>query len=158
MKYLLFFFFFVFSVSVTHSKDKDLEIFIVNLYPSIEHGVPTSPDAIQDRQTDLTFHDRTKYQVKVDKMRSKYIDALQKLMPASEQQNTEISEIEKTLLKGRFKLGRVVYVERKGKSGDAIFAKAFDFSPDTITQLKKEGNLAAKEAFVKCTQEYKKDN
>jgi len=68
-------------------------------------------------------------------MRSKYIDALQKLMPASEQQNTEISKIEKTLLKGRFKLGRVVYVERKEKSGNAIFAKAFDFSSDTITQL-----------------------
>ena len=136
----------------------DLEIFIVNLYPSIEHGVPTSPDAIQDRQTDLTFHDRTKFQVKIDKMRSKYIDALQKLIHASEQHNTETSEIKKTLLKGRFKLGRVVYVERKEKSGDAIFAKAFDFSSDTITQLKEEGKLAAKEAFVKCTHEYKKDN
>lgn len=133
----------------------ELEIFVVNLYPSVEHGVPTSPDAIQDRQTDLTFHDRTKFQVKIDKMRSDYIDALQKLMPVSEKQNTEASAIEQALLKGRFKLGRVVYVERKEKSDDTIFAKAFDFSPETIRQLKEEGKIAAEEAFVKCTQEHK---
>lgn len=135
----------------------DLEIFIVNLYPSIEHGIPTSPDAIQDRQTDLTFHDRTKFQVKIDKMRSDYIDALRKLMPISEKQNAEVSSIEQALLKGRFKLGRVVYVERKEKSGNTIFAKAFDFSPETIRQLKEEGKLAAQEAFVKCTKEYQKN-
>ena len=133
----------------------ELEIFVVNLYPSVKHGVPTSPDAIQDRQTDLTFHDRTKFQVKIDKMRSDYIDALQKLMPVSEKQNTEASAIEQALLKGRFKLGRVVYVERKEKSDDTIFAKAFDFSPETIRQLKEEGKIAAEEAFVKCTQEHK---
>ncbi len=133
----------------------DLEIFIINLYPSVENGVPTSPDAIQDRQIDLTFHDRTKFQVKVDKMRSNYIDALQKLMSSSGKQNSEAAAIEQTLLRGRFKLGRVVYVERKEKSGDSIFAKAFDFSPQTIRQLKEEGKLAAQEAFVKCTKEHK---
>ena len=135
----------------------NLEIFIINLYPSVEHGVPASPDAIQDRQTDLTFHDRTKFQVKIDKMRSDYIDALQKLMSESEKHDDNMSKIRNALLKGRFKLGRVVYVERKEKSGDTIFAKAFDFSPDTIKQLKYEGKLAAKEAFEKCTQEYKKN-
>ena len=113
-------------------KIPDLEIFIVNLYPSVKHGVPTSPDAIQDRQTDLTFHDRTKFQVKIDKMRSDYIDALQRLIHVSGKQNVEASAIEHDLLKGRFKLGRVVYVERKEKSGNTIFAKAFDFSPETI--------------------------
>lgn len=113
-------------------KIPELEIFIVHLYPSVEHGVPTSPDAIQDRQTDLTFHDRTKFQVKIDKMRSNYIDALQKLIHMSGKQNSETSAIEQALLKGRFKLGRVVYVERKEKSGDTIFAKAFYFSPETI--------------------------
>ena len=50
----------------------------------------------------------------------------------SGKQNSEASAIEQALLKGRFKLGRVVYVERKEKSGDTIFAKAFDFSPETI--------------------------
>ena len=78
-------------------------------------------------------------------------------MPESEKRNTEMSEIEKTLLKGRFNLGRVVYVERHEKSGDTIFAKAFDFSPDTIKQLKEEGKIAAKEAFARCTQEYEEN-
>ena len=81
-------------------KDKenipDLEIFIVNLYPSVEDGVPTSPDSIQDRQIDITFHDRTKFQVKIDKMGSEYIDLLQKLIPIAERQDVnavkEISE------------------------------------------------------------------
>ena len=132
----------------------ELEIFIVNLYPSVEHGVPASPDAIQDRQIDLTFHDRTKYQVKVDKMRSKYIDALKQLMSESDSQNPETSKIREKLLDGRFNLGRVVYVERKEKSGNTIFAKAFDFSPDTIAQLIEEGKLAAREAFIRCTHEH----
>ena len=134
----------------------DLEIFIVNLYPSVEHGVPISPDAIQDRQVDITFHDRTKFQVKIDKMRSDYIKALQKLIPIAEK-DTDVSAEKLTLLKGRFNLGRVVYVERKEQSGEIIFAKAFDFSPETIQQLKEEGRLAAKEAFVKCTQEYQEN-
>ena len=133
----------------------ELEIFIVNLYPSVEHGIPTSPDAIQDRQTDLTFHDRTKFQVKIDKMRSDYIVALQKLMPLSEK-DLDMSAEKLALLKGRFKLGRVVYVERKEKSGNTLFAKAFDFSPETIRQLKEEGKSAANEAFEKCTREYRK--
>ena len=157
-------------------KDKenipDLEIFIVNLYPSIEHGVPTSPDSIQDRQIDITFHDRTKFQVKIDKMRSEYIDLLQKLLSIAKKNDiqsvNEISEksttystkkddvLEKksSLWKNRFKLRRVVYVERKEKSGNTIFAKAFDFSPDTIKQLIKEGEDTADEEFVKCTNEY----
>ena len=135
----------------------ELEIFIVNLYPSVEKGIPASPDAIQDRQTDLTFHDRTKFQVKIDKMRSEYIKALKQLMPEPNKQNTERMKIGQSLLKGRFSLGRVVYVERHEKSGDTIFAKAFDFSPETIRQLKEEGKIAAKDAFVKCTQEHEEN-
>ncbi|MDH3678280.1 MAG: hypothetical protein OEQ12_08275, partial [Nitrosopumilus sp.] len=152
----------------------DLEIFIVNLYPSIEHGVPISPDSIQDRQIDITFHDRTKFQVKIDKMRSEYIDLLQKLIPIAEKQDLEavndileknsnyatkkddISNQKHTLLKGRFKIRRAVYVERKEKSGDTIFAKAFDFSPETLKKLRQEGETTAEEAFAKCTKEYEK--
>ncbi|WP_316505157.1 hypothetical protein [Nitrosopumilus sp.] len=33
----------------------DREIFVVNLCPSVKHGVPTSPDAIQNRQLILLF-------------------------------------------------------------------------------------------------------
>jgi len=132
----------------------DLDIFIVNLYPSVKHGVPTSPDAIHDRQVDITFHDRTKFQDHVDKIRNNYIDALQKLIPADGIQDSETSIIEKTLLKDRFKLGRVVYVERKETSGNTLFVKAFDFSPNTIHKLKEEGEVTAEEAFVKCTNEY----
>jgi predicted acylesterase/phospholipase RssA len=43
----------------------DLEVYIVNLYPSLEAEVPQEPDSIQDRETNIKFHDRTKYDLKV---------------------------------------------------------------------------------------------
>lgn len=151
----------------------DLEIFIVNLYPSVESGVPLSPDSIQDRQIDITFHDRTKFQVKIDKMRSEYIDLLKELVSIAKNRDAEkvdrlldqnssyagpkddaFLNKRNALMKNRFKLGRVVYVEREEKSGNTIFAKAFDFSPKTIRQLIKEGESRAQDAFVKCTAEY----
>ena len=78
-------------------------------------------------------------------------------MPKSGNLDAHTSKIRDTLLKGRFKLGRVVYVARKEKSGNTIFAKAFDFSSDTIKQLKREGKLAAEEAFQKCTNEFEEN-
>ncbi len=44
----------------------DLEVYIVNLYPSTENslqGVIADADVIQDREIDIKFHDRTKYDV-----------------------------------------------------------------------------------------------
>jgi predicted acylesterase/phospholipase RssA len=151
----------------------DLEIFIVNLYPSIEEGVPSSPDAIQDRQTDITFHDRTKYELRVDKMRTDYIELLDDLIRIAKSQNgAEVEALldqdtrkrkndgtfaqKRELIEGRFKIKRVVYVGRTEKAGSTIFGKAFDFSPKTIKELMKKGEDAAKKAFDKCTEEYEK--
>ena len=52
------------------------------------------------------------------------------------------------------RLGRVVYVERVEKTGSTIFGKAFDFSPETIRELKERGYDAAKSAFLRCTREH----
>ncbi|MGI9567528.1 MAG: hypothetical protein ACR2LL_11030 [Nitrosopumilus sp.] len=74
-----------------------------------------------------------------------------------EKQDLDVSAERLSLLKNRFRFGRVVYVERQEKSGNAIFAKALDFSPETIQHLKEEGRFAAEEAFLKCTQEFQKN-
>jgi hypothetical protein len=52
-----------------------LEVYIVNLYPTVEKGndLPADADTIQDREVDIRFHDRTQYDVKVAQMISDYI-------------------------------------------------------------------------------------
>jgi NTE family protein len=51
-----------------------LEIYIVNLYPTVdkENDLPADADTIQDREMDIRFHDRTQYDVKVAQLISDY--------------------------------------------------------------------------------------
>ena len=65
-----------------HEKEKltmevpHLEVYIVNLYPTVEEKdekPPQDSDTIQDRELDIRFHDRTNYDVKVANMVSDYI-------------------------------------------------------------------------------------
>jgi NTE family protein len=59
-----------------------LEVYIVNLYPSIEKegGPPLDDDLINDRMNDIRFHDKTKYDEKVAHMTSDYIDMARELL------------------------------------------------------------------------------
>jgi NTE family protein len=52
-----------------------LEIYIVNLYPTVEkeNELPADADTIQDREMNIRFHDRTQYDVKVAQLISDYI-------------------------------------------------------------------------------------
>jgi predicted HTH domain antitoxin len=53
-----------------------LEVYIVNLYPTVEEKdekPPQDSDTIQDRELDIRFHDRTNYDVKIANMVSDYI-------------------------------------------------------------------------------------
>ena len=52
-----------------------LEIYIINLYPTIEKRVdpPKDADTIQDRELDIRFHDKTKYDKKVAEMITDYL-------------------------------------------------------------------------------------
>jgi NTE family protein len=58
----------------------DLEVFIVNLYPSIENEVPAGADSIQDRELEIRFHDRTEYDVKVANITTDYLELAHKLI------------------------------------------------------------------------------
>ena len=148
----------------------ELEIFIVNLYPATEKGVPSSTDAIQDRQVDITFHDRTKYEVRIDQMRSDYVEMANDLKKLAEKHDPKmVEEIlernsrkqkngkfvkKRELVEEKFSLGRVVYVERTEEAGSTVFAKAFDFSPKTIKNLIDNGEKTAIIAFDRCTKSY----
>jgi NTE family protein len=52
-----------------------LEVYIVNLYPTVEkeNELPADADTIVDREMDIRFHDRTQYDVKVAQLISDYI-------------------------------------------------------------------------------------
>jgi NTE family protein len=59
-----------------------LEVYIVNLYPSIEKASspPKDDDLIEDRMNDIRFHDKTVYDEKVAHMTSDYIDMARELI------------------------------------------------------------------------------
>ena len=143
----------------------DLELYIINLYPAVEPGIPAAPDTILDRQTDIGFHDRTRYGIRVAKMRSEYIDLVSEMRKLAQENNLgdEVEKIlekktgnkkadgeDKTyddLVEGRFKIKKVVYAQRTEKSGAAICGKAFDFSEDTLKNLIKEGEDAGRVCY-----------
>jgi NTE family protein len=52
-----------------------LEVYIVNLYPTVEETseIPHDADTIQDREVDIRFHDRTQYDVEVAQMITDYL-------------------------------------------------------------------------------------
>jgi NTE family protein len=147
----------------------DLEVYIVNLYPSIEGEVPRDADAIQDREIDIKFHDRTKYDVKVAEMTSDYLELIEKLINIgykhAEDDSVFKADLEKLLnektkskkragekrtykdiLDGRADITKVVYIDRRD-DGNTIFGKAFEFSSKTIRELETAGYHDAKIAI-----------
>jgi predicted acylesterase/phospholipase RssA len=142
----------------------DLEVYIINLYPSLEAEVPQEPDSIQDREIDIKFHDRTKYDLKVAQVATDYIDLANDLIklakenrlsekvqaildkPAKSKKRDGTQRRYSDLLDGRFSIERAVYVEREDDR-DTIFGKAFDFSGSTITDLFEKGVAAGNKAF-----------
>lgn len=145
----------------------DLEVYIINLYPAIERTVPQDADSIQDREVDIKFHDRTKYDLKVADMVTDYTDLVEKLRELAEShglseqvENILDEEVERSikrsgykrmyrsLIEGRFAITRAVHVEREDDS-NAIYGKAFDFSEHTIKSLIDLGYRDALKAYNK---------
>jgi NTE family protein len=148
----------------------DLEVYIVNLYPSVENEVPLDADAIQDREVDIKFHDRTKYDVKVAEMTTDYIELIQQLINIGYKHAEQDSAFKddlfellnkkkikskkrrgerrmyKDLLNGRAAVTKVMYIDRRD-DGNTIFGKAFEFSSKTVGDLETAGYQDAKIAM-----------
>jgi NTE family protein len=163
-----------------------LEVYIINLYPTVERNQidpPKDADTIQDREIDIRFHDRTRYDVKVANMITDYLilhgqlknlaikcinaladddikKALQdkfeteykKLLDETEYKkphSTKRSMKHRTyrdLVEGRFDVTKVIYVNRLD-DGQTIFGKAFEFSRETMENLRVQGYKDAQVAF-----------
>ena len=123
---------------VRQTEVPDLEIYIVNLYPSTEKSlrdVIADADVIQDREIDIKFHDRTRYDIQAANTTTDYIDltkviielaikhtnnsnafqsdlkSILNLQTRSKGRNRKYMKYSE-LLNGRFSIIKVGYVER----------------------------------------------
>lgn len=160
-----------------------LEVYIINLYPTVERNQidpPKDADTIQDREIDIRFHDRTRYDVKVARMISDYLilhgqlknlaikcinaladddikkdlqykfeteynKLLDEMKPHSKGRSGS-SRTYRDLVEGRFDVTKVIYVNRLD-DGQTIFGKAFEFSRETMENLRVQGYKDAQVAF-----------
>ena len=160
-----------------------LEVYIINLYPTVERNQidpPKDADTIQDREIDIRFHDRTRYDVKVAEMISDYLilhgqlknlaikcinaladddikkdlrhkfdteyDKLLDEMKPHSKGRSGSSRTYRDLVEGRFDVTKVIYVNRLD-DGQTIFGKAFEFSRETMENLRVQGYKDAQVAF-----------
>lgn len=150
----------------------DLEIYIVDLYPTTEKGVPQAADEILDREFDILFHDRSKYDEKMARMVSDYVHMSRELIDLAEKKGANEDEIHKIidakaksmsrnginrqykdLLNGRFEITNVIRVERNEDGDNDIVGKAFDFSTRTIGQLREQGYKDGRACMEKMTKQ-----
>jgi predicted acylesterase/phospholipase RssA len=148
------------------NKDKpkvpNLEVYIINLYPSLEDNFPNDLDSIRDRDIDIKFHDRTKHDEQIAHVVTDYLDLIRTMMdiavskakdkkslqnefnnllesegPISKKRDGKTNRRYQDLVKGRFK----VTVRRIDRQNDnsTIFGKHADFSSITIDELIKKG-------------------
>jgi NTE family protein len=142
-------------------------VYIVNLYPSLDAEVPQEPDSIEDREVDIKFHDRTKYDLKIAQVPIDYIDLVNELVQLAK--DNKLSEKAEAILdrtakskkcdgtprkysdlpEGPFAIERTVYVEREDDK-DTIFGKAFDFSGSTIIDLFEKGEAAWSKVYERA--------
>jgi NTE family protein len=165
----------------------DLEVFIVNLHPSIRKHLPTDHDAVKDRQNDIMFGDRySHYDEKMAylladlgdvaaQMKKLSAEAISKARKESDKKKLkkkfddilatrtttatkgfndgELTKTYDALLKGQYKLTKVVRIERAERAdydyyADTISGKAGDFTAKTIGGLIEEGKRDATNASL----------
>ncbi len=148
----------------------DMEVYVINLYPAIEDELPNDADTIQDREMDIKVHGKTKDDVRLAEIATDYIEFAEQLESIAfkhskekeilkQEYNTLLDKETRTttrfgikprtyrdLVKGRFGITKVVYVERSD-DGNTIFGKATDFSSKTVNQLMEAGYEEAQTAI-----------
>lgn len=134
-----------------------LGICVINLHPKKQAEIPTDRDGVINRNTDITFSDRTQQEEAMLLLISDYIDLVRVLTNVARghgvkeeiiddllnqktrfhgvfQQNGRFREI----IEGRFQIDEIIEVNRKNDE-HTISNKIFDFSVNTIELLLKEG-------------------
>ena len=144
-----------------NKEQPDLELYVINLYPTVKKGIPNEPYSIQDRETDMRFQDRTSLNdiVSETNLISFMEDAIEDLKQSSQQTDLEdlkFSHKKKLKIfetmdnKIRYKTPKIlkfIKIERQEKVENSVFGKAFDFSRKTIEMLIEDGYKDAKKTI-----------
>lgn len=145
----------------------DLDIYVVDVWPTKEKGIPWDHDGTVDRKEDLLLNDKTDYDKKVADIVSDYIDFVKRLKDLAVEATNAVSDANKKkifennleeilkmkgksshrtagprnyqdLLNGRFDVN-VITIERTNNVEFDISNKMLDYSSDTIKQLMDDG-------------------
>jgi NTE family protein len=136
----------------------DLEVYIADLWPSPLKEAPTSFDLdfVEYRKWNIIFQDKTDYDQKVANVVTDYNDLVEQLISLADRKGAshEVHDIlekyarsekrngktrkYKDLLEGRFRLSKVVRIDRKD-SGNEVFDMIFDYSSTSIENLMRDG-------------------
>ena len=152
----------------------DLDVYIVDVWPTKEETIPMDHDSVIDRKYDLLLCDKTDYDEKVADIVSDYVGFVSKVKGLAVEAidgivdekkknlQTRLESIYKTeaksshrngkpriyqdLLKGRFDIN-VIRIQRIDNADNDISTKLFDYSTDTIKQLRQDGYHDAQKAL-----------
>jgi predicted acylesterase/phospholipase RssA len=137
----------------------DLEVYIADLWPSElkEEPISFDRDFVENRKWGILFGDKTDYDEQVANFVTDYVDLAKQLRNLAESKGASKDEINhildgyassrntkgqtrryKELLGGRFRLTKVVRIDRKD-DGNEVGNKIYDYSQTTIEMLMKDG-------------------
>jgi hypothetical protein len=141
----------------------ELEVYIVNLHPLAPKDIPQDKDLIDDRESDILFHDRTTYDEQVAYAFTDFVNMTRDLVELARSNGLSKSVEEilekkaktlsrvgeyrfttyRNLLFGKPRISKVWRIDRL-ESTDATFGKVTDFTPSTIRKLIESGRIDAR--------------
>lgn len=147
----------------------DLEVYIVNLHASIMKFIPTDKDLIDERESDMIFHDRTKHDEQMVYLVTDYVNLCKKfinlaktkgfvqdaeaLLEEMAPSSTRFGGLTryKDIVNGLVMLSKVWRIDRMGEKVDnsTIFGKTTDFTQSSIKDLINKGMVDAKFSLLK---------
>jgi NTE family protein len=142
-----------------------LGICVINLHPEKQAEIPFDRDGVINRNSDITFSDRTDKEEAILLLTSDYIDLIRGLIRVAEEHGVKMDIINKLLnqktnfhgelvkatsyrdiLEGRFQIDEIIRVNRNNDE-HTISKKTFDFSSQTIKLLLERGYSDAHNEF-----------
>jgi NTE family protein len=144
----------------------ELEVYIVNLHPLAPKDIPQDKDLIDDRESDILFHDRTTYDEQVAYAFTDFVNMTRELVELARAKGlskrvdeildrkaktiSRVAEYKFTtyrdLLYGKPRISKVWRIDRL-ESADVTFGKVTDFTPSTIRKLIQAGDIDARIAL-----------
>jgi hypothetical protein len=145
------------------TRTPELEVYIVNLYPLSPKNIPQDKDLVDDRESDILFHDRTTYDEYVAYVMTDFVDMANDLVELARSKGLSKSVDEilgreartiarvgeyrfttyRDLLYGKPRISKVWRIDRLESAG-ATFGKITDFTPSNIRRLIKTGEIDAR--------------